>query len=204
MAEMSQFGQVEIFDYAAVPDTPYSPRIVLNLGIGALLGIIFGIFTAFMINFFFHYVRSPQDVEALGFRLLSTIPRIQIESPNNQKLLADGSKEREPSLIASERDYSIALESFHRLHIYLKYAFVDKEIKSLVVTSAGPGEGKSATASNLAITLANSGQKVLLVDADLRKPAIDKYFNIDPTPSLAHYLFRKKSLDVIIRTNHVP
>ncbi len=204
MAEMSTFGQVEIFDYAAVPDTPYSPRIVLNLGIGALLGIIFGIFTAFMINFFFHYVRSPQDVEALGFRLLSTIPRIQIESPNNQKLLADGSKEREPSLIASERDYSIALESFHRLHIYLKYAFVDKEIKSLVVTSAGPGEGKSATASNLAITLANSGQKVLLVDADLRKPAIDKYFNIDPTPSLAHYLFRKKSLDEIIRTTHVP
>lgn len=202
LAELSTFGHVEILNPAAVSYSPVSPRVASNMAVGALIGLIFGLFNAFTLNFFFNYVRSPQDVESLGFRLISTIPKISIASAD-RKALGSPQDENTPRLISSKTSYSTALESYQRLQLYLTYAFLNKDIKSLVVTSAGPGEGKSATAANLAITLANSGKKVLLVDTDMRKPAVHKYFNVHSSPSLLHHLFRKKSLDEVTKTTHV-
>jgi tyrosine-protein kinase Etk/Wzc len=200
VAEKSTFGRIDILDRAIVPDSPISPRIVVNLGFGMLLGLIFGLFAAFTLNYMFNYVRSPQDIESLGFRLISTIPKLKGENDVSRRLLSIGP---DKNLLSAKGESSIAAESYQRLQIYLTYALMDRHIKSLVVSSAGPGEGKSATASNLAITLANSGKKVLLVDCDLRKPAIHKYFNLDPAPSLPHFLFNKNTLSEIIKDTHV-
>lgn len=202
LAELSTFGRVEILNPATVSNKPVSPKVVSNIIVGTLLGLIFGVFNAFALNFFFNYVRSPQDVESLGFRLISTIPKIEGHVEDVKKL-GRGNGENEQRLLSAKSKYSTAIESYQRLQLYLTYGFLNKEIKTLVVTSAGPGEGKSATAANLAVTLANSGKKVLLIDCDMRKPAVHKYFNVQASPSLLHHLFRKKSLEEVTKQTHV-
>ncbi len=200
VAEQSTFGSIDLLDRASIPESPISPRVVVNLVFGFILGIVFGLSAAIILNFMFNYVRTPQDIEALGFRLISTIPKLKGSNDTAKKLLSIGP---DKNLLLPKGESSIAAESYQRLQIYLTYALLDRHIKSIVVSSAGPGEGKSATASNLAITLANSGKNVLLVDCDLRKPAIHKYFNLDPAPSLPHFLFNKAQLKEVLRETHV-
>jgi capsular exopolysaccharide synthesis family protein len=81
---------------------------------------------------------------------------------------------------------------------------LDKVLKSVLVTSPNNDEGKSLVASNIAITIANSGAKVILVDANFINPKLNKLFNLHSSPSLAHYLLKKKNLDNIIRTTQIP
>ncbi len=202
IAELSTFGRVKIIDKAVYTGRPTGPRVVLNLAIGLILGLLFGVSIAYLLNFMFHYVRSPEDVESLGFRLISTIPRLE-SSPTENKFLEGGDNSNDTKLLSAKSSYSIAMESYQRLQLYLSYSLLDKDIKTLVVTSSGPGEGKSATASNLAITLANSGKKVLLIDTDMRKPSVHKYFDVSPKPSLAHYLYGKCTLEEVTRKAHV-
>ncbi len=202
IAELSTFGRVQIIDKAVVNPTPVSPRLVVNLAVGLILGLLFGVSIAYLLNFMFHYVRSPEDVESLGFRLISTIPRLE-SSPTESKFLESGDNSSDTKLLSAKSSYSIAMESYQRLQLYLSYSLLDKDIKTLVVTSSGPGEGKSATASNLAITLANSGKKVLLIDTDMRKPSVHKYFDVSPKPSLPHYLYGKCTLEEVTRKAHV-
>ncbi|MBL1215458.1 MAG: polysaccharide biosynthesis tyrosine autokinase [Ignavibacteriae bacterium] len=202
LGEQSTFGNIQIIDRAVKSSTPISPRLMINMLVGAILGLLFGVIIAYLLNFMFHYVRTPQDVESLGFRLISTIPKLQ-SSNGNGKLLGSGEDISNQKLLSAKSSYSIAMESFQRLQIYLSYGLLDKNIKSLVVTSSGPGEGKSGTASNLAINLADSGKKVLLVDTDMRKPAIHKYFNVSPKPSLVHYLYGKCTFEEIIKKSDV-
>jgi capsular exopolysaccharide synthesis family protein len=202
IAELSTFGRVQIIDKAKINYSSISPRILANLVIGIILGLLFGVSIAYLLNFMFHYVRSPEDVESLGFRLISTIPRLQ-SSPAEGNLLESGEDNSGSKLLSAKSSYSIAMESYQRLQLYLSYSLLDKDIKTLVVTSSGPGEGKSATASNLAITLANSGKKVLLIDTDMRKPSVHKYFDVSPKPSLPHYLYGKCTLEEVIKTGHI-
>lgn len=198
LAERSSFGKVQILDRADTPTEPVSPNVRMNLLLGGLSGLSFGIVLAFMFNLMFNKIHSPRDVEHLGYRLLSTIPRLKLESNNSSKLLTQGANGN-TNLITAKNPNSEIYESYLRLGVNIAYNFIDKNLNSLLVTSPGPGAGKSATALNVSITLANLGKSVLLVDTDLRRPVIHKYFNKAMLPGLTEYLLEQKSIGEIIQ-----
>lgn len=94
---------------------------------------------------------------------------------------------------------SIPAESYRNLRTSLEYSSIDKQIKTLVITSAEPGEGKSTVSGNLSFALAQSGKKVVLIDCDLRKPSIHKKFKISNLTGLTNYLIHKNDLDKVIQ-----
>jgi capsular exopolysaccharide synthesis family protein len=107
------------------------------------------------------------------------------------------------NLIAYNNPKSSITEQYRQIRNNILYSSVDKEIKSIVVTSPEPSDGKSTTAANLAIVLAQQGKQVLLVDADLRKPSVHYAFNVSNIDGLTSVLTRKSSLDKAISKTYV-
>ncbi|MFC3635335.1 CpsD/CapB family tyrosine-protein kinase [Enterococcus rivorum] len=104
------------------------------------------------------------------------------------------------SLITMADKSSPVSEQYRTIRTNIQYAMVDRELKTLVVTSSGPGEGKSTSSANIAIVFANAGQKVLLVDADMRKPTIAKTFAVSNTRGLSSLLSnRNTSLEQVVQ-----
>jgi capsular exopolysaccharide synthesis family protein len=107
------------------------------------------------------------------------------------------------NLITFKNPKSRAAEAFRTLRTNIQYSALDSSIKSLVVTSSGPGEGKSTVVSNLAITIAQSGKKVIIVDCDLRKPIVHKKFGIPNTEGLTNVLVQDKKVEECIVATEV-
>lgn len=101
-------------------------------------------------------------------------------------------------LIVEKEPKSIAAEAYRTLRTNIQYSSFDKDIKTILVTSSGPSEGKSTTTGNLALTMAQSDKKVLIVDCDLRKPTVHKKFSISNEKGLSNYLIGEVGLDDVI------
>ncbi|MDW7650624.1 MAG: CpsD/CapB family tyrosine-protein kinase [Bacillota bacterium] len=112
-------------------------------------------------------------------------------------------KQKPRRLITREDPKSPLAEAFRSLRTNIKFANVEKEIKSILVTSAGPGEGKSTVLANLAVAMAQAGQTVLVIDCDMRKPVQHKIFELHNGKGLTHFLLDKASLDEVIRPTAV-
>lgn len=107
------------------------------------------------------------------------------------------------NIIVSKNPKSPASEAFRTLRTNLQFSTIDDSIKSLVVTSAGPAEGKSTVISNLAVAMAQSGKKVLLIDCDLRKPTIHKKIGLPNSGGMTNLLIQKKQIDECIMETDV-
>ncbi|EOI00171.1 capsular exopolysaccharide family protein [Enterococcus haemoperoxidus ATCC BAA-382] len=113
-------------------------------------------------------------------------------------------KTRAVSLITLADKSSPISEQFRTIRTNIQYAMVDRDLKTLVITSSGPSEGKSTTSANLAVVFANSGKRVLLVDADMRKPTVAKTFSLDNTRGLSTLLgSREIALHQVVQSSGV-
>lgn len=179
--------KVTVVDSADVPSVPVSPRPLMNIGLAVLIALLltFGALT-------------------LRDRLDTTVKTPDIlQSTSGSSVLGVISFERDARrlpLIVREKGRSTRLEAFRSLRTSLQFIGVDRQPKSLVVTSCLPGEGKSSTSANLAITLAQAGWRVLLVDGDLRCPRIPEYLGIEGSVGLTDVLIDKASLPDVIQT----
>ncbi|MET4639307.1 polysaccharide biosynthesis tyrosine autokinase [Mycetocola sp. 2940] len=170
---------------AEVPARPESPRIPLNLGIGALLGFAVGIGTAVLREVLDNRIRNERDVE-----LVTNAPIVGG--------IAFDPKAKQRPLIVHADPRSPRAESFRTLRTNLSFLEVGTRGRTFVVTSSVQSEGKSTTASNVAISLADSGARVLLIDADLRRPKIAEYMGIEGGVGLTDVLIgRAELLDVV-------
>jgi non-specific protein-tyrosine kinase len=159
---------------ATVSGTPYSPKPLRSAAIGLALGLFVALGLAFLLELLDTSVRSDSDVaEALSQPILARIPRIS-------KKLLDAS-----ALVTLTEPEGTSAEAFRMLRNNLAYTSVDGEIRSIVLTSCLQGEGKSVTIANLAVTLALGGKKVIVVDADLRRPRMHTYFGVSNDKGVA-------------------
>jgi capsular exopolysaccharide synthesis family protein len=190
-SDIIQVKNVKVIDTAKVPTTPVKPNKKMNVGVAGILGLLLGVSLIFILEFIDHTFKKPEDVEKqLGLNVIGTVP--QFEGGKRGKKKAKDEKELEQqylkNLITNNEPKAPASEAFRELRTNLQYASVDKEIKAIVITSPSLGDGKTVTAVNLAVAIAQSGKKVLIIDADLRKPKVHHYFGIKNGDGLTNIL----------------
>jgi capsular exopolysaccharide synthesis family protein len=195
ITEQSEFGSVEIIDRAQVPSSPVGPNLRLNLIVGLFLGAGLGV--AFVIGReqLFGPLRVPEELQKNGFVTLSMVSSMNHEikkSMKNGKFVKYG-KELDPKLIMLNNPLSPSAESFRLLRTRLKHAQTDSKLRTLIVTGPNPGEGKSTIAVNMGISYAQAGGKTLLIDCDLRKPALAGMLGQLRKPGLVEVLAEEMS-----------
>lgn len=194
--EQSQPGNVLIIDNARKPDSPAKPNRILIVLVGLVLGAGMAFGYIFTKNYFDNTIKTPEDIQSKNINMLAWIPQIE-------GIELNGANEFE--FIVAKKPDSIPSEAFRALRTRIQFAHPDKaSLKTILVTSSAPQEGKTTVTVNLAGSLAQSNKKTLIVDCDLRKPRIHNVFNSDRFPGLIDYLFGKASLDEIIRETELP
>jgi succinoglycan biosynthesis transport protein ExoP len=166
--ELSQFGgapaiKVSVVKSASVPIEPASPKVTLNILLGLILGFGLGIGLAILRQIFDTTIKNEQDLD--GTALLGAIG-------------FDESAKDKP-LITQISRYAARTESFRQLRTNLQYIKADQPPQVIAITSALPAEGKTSSAINLALSMANSGFSVILIEADMRRPKVNKYLGLE-------------------------
>ncbi len=202
ITEASQLGKIRVIDPAVSPLGRTSPNTKVNLAIGLILGLGIGSLAAFLIEKTDNSIKGVSEIERKGITVLGIIPDLSktttrkskktkektIKTPLGQKGTISASNDIKRRIITKEDPRSPIAEAYRSLRTSITYSSVDKPIKTIIVTSPGPGEGKTTTITNLAITFANIGKRTLLVDTDLRRPVLHKIFNLNNEPGVTHYL----------------
>jgi tyrosine-protein kinase Etk/Wzc len=216
ITEVGQLGQVRIIDPARPPKEPVRPRIKLNLMLGFILGLGLGIGVTFLFDYIDNSVRTIEDVEKMGVTVLGSIPMIKEEEAmkrlkflpasmtgKNGSLDAPEAKRMISRLITHFAPKSPISEAYRTFRTNIQYTKLDHELKAFLVTSPGPGEGKSTSVANLAITMAQMGSKVLLIDSDLRRPILHSIFNIDRRVGLSNVLVGRATIEEAAQTTEI-
>ncbi len=200
IAEASRIGSVRIVDNAIQSKEPIKPKKKLNLILGVLLGLGLGIGLTFAREYFDNTLKTIEDLENAGFSVLGSIPFIKAEENGRKKESIIRMRSR---LITHLKPKSPVSESYRTLRTNLQFLDLDNPVKTLVFTSAGPSEGKSTSVVNVAITFAQMGSKVLLIDTDLRKPIIHRFFGVSRDMGLTNLLLNKFKIDKVVITTEI-
>ena len=160
---------LSVVEPAAPPVAPVSPRPLLNTLLAAILGLVIAAGIAFVAEYLIDAIKDSEDVqEVSGLSTLGTISRMK----------GEGGRSEIYQVAALLFPRSGVAEAYRTLRTNIEFTSVDEPIQSLLVTSAMPGDGKTVTAANLAVVFAQAGRRVLLVDADLRKPGVHLMFDL--------------------------
>src|SRR5699024_9180556 len=174
----------KLINEAYISKNPVSPNPMLNMVIAGVVGVILGVFMAFILEFMDRSVKSSKDIESqLNIPVVGNIPKIK----DNKDLI----------LPVNNLDLSI-VESFRTIKTNIQHFINDREMKSIVITSAIANERKATIASNLAITMAQENKKILLIDCDLRKPNLHKKFGMDNLKGLIDIIIDNEDINEVI------
>ncbi|MFZ9940848.1 MAG: GumC family protein, partial [Luteolibacter sp.] len=174
---------VLVHDSPVISDSPVSPNVTLNLVLGAVVGLIFGVGIAFFLEYLDTSIKTLEDVERyLQVPVLAVIPK-------------------DISLLHRQRGSSPDAEAYRILRTNIEFNRKNPEDNSITIVSGGAGEGKSTTLMNLSYICAQGGYTTLMIDADLRRPRLHTYFGINNSVGLTNYLTTDLMLeDVILQT----
>jgi capsular exopolysaccharide synthesis family protein len=172
-----QSGQV--LQQASLPTTATSPNLQSDAILGVLLGLVVGIAAGFLKDRLDYRFRDKDEVaHIMHAPILAMVPKI--ERPRRRR--------KDQQLLIMNETKTTASEIFRSLRTNLQFIVSQNQLKSIVVTSSAPREGKTTTAANLGTALAHAGQRVILVSADLRRPNLEKHFGIDRAQGLTTWL----------------
>jgi capsular exopolysaccharide synthesis family protein len=179
--ENGQPGIIRVLDRAVPPAAPFRPNVKLNLLLAVLMGTLLAAGTVFVKETFKGAVGSAEDLGTLGIPVLGVVPEIRVNGKRTTaRADAEGRTGRArriyPFLVGFANDEPELREVYRALRTTLVYAMRRHRWKSVLITSPEPSDGKTTTAANLAIALAENGVSTLLIDADLRKPVLDLLF----------------------------
>ncbi|HLV01647.1 MAG TPA: polysaccharide biosynthesis tyrosine autokinase, partial [Acidobacteriota bacterium] len=198
-------SNIQIVDPAEVPTAPYLPRVKLNLLLGLIAGLGLGVMAAFAAEFMDKTLKTPRQVEeALGLPSLAVIPVLDTDSKRHLLQARTGETE-ETSIVSYLRSLSpLAWESYRALRTALLLSTAGRPPQKIMVTSALPEEGKTTTALHLAISLAQTGARTVLVELDLRRPVLSKIFSVSRSKGMSRYLSSDVELASQVEKTGVP
>jgi len=177
---------IKMFEPAQVPTAPTSPKISLDLALGAVLGLLVGLGAAVARHILDTRISSVEEVERL------------VEAPSLGAIAFDKATAEKPLIVESDPQARRA-EAFRQIRTNLQFVGVESRRKVIVVTSSVPDEGKSFTACNLALALKAAGISVALVEGDLRRPRVADYFGLDRTVGLTSVLTGRVRLETALQ-----
>lgn len=179
-------AKVTVVQQATLPTTPVVPQTMRNIGLGAVIGLLLGIGLAVLRDRLDNTLKTRRDVlEASGAAAVGAVP-FDPDRPNHP-------------LVSFGEGRSSSAEAFRQLRTNLQFLDVDNPPRMLVVSSAIPGEGKTTTAINLAFVLAEAGHRVVLVEADMRRPRVSRYLQLVEGVGLTNILSGTAALDDVIQ-----
>jgi capsular exopolysaccharide synthesis family protein len=189
IAERISLSNIKLIETAAVPYKVYFPKKGLNYVVGLFLGFFIALIGTFFIEYVDNTIKTPEDIKKItSLNLLGTIPRTR----HLQKL----------NTISNLAPNSNIVEAYRTIKNSIKFACTDRQPKTLLITSSIDSEGKSSVAANISITHCMEEKKIILVDLNLRKPSIHRFFNIPNINGITNILSGDLPLDeVTIHTN---
>jgi len=199
-------SNINIIDQASIPVEPIEPNIPLNISLGLMGGLLGGVATAFIVENMDNSIRTPQDIETYcGLPSLGVIPSVVLNARSTGKALDQPGSSRLTLPVTMEQRNSGIAEAFRALRTSLLLSSPGAPPQVIMVTSAMMQEGKSFTALNLAVVLAQTGQNVLLVDSDMRRPAVHRNLGVPMNRGLSACLAgTEQSEDVVIKIEEIP
>jgi succinoglycan biosynthesis transport protein ExoP len=190
LREKTKSPTVSVIDEAVAPSEPIRPKRAQNIFFSFVLGAFLGLCLALLQELFDDRINSPEEAErVLRLPSLGQVPLIEEEGLR---------------MIRDISTFSPLMESYRSLRTNINFAAVGAALRTMVVTSSVPAEGKSTTVANLAMSMAMEGKRVIIVDADLRRPSQHKLFKIDSSPGLTDILLGTHRLEQVLRNTGVP
>lgn len=187
IAESATLSEIRVVEPAVKPFSPVSPNKAINGVLGVFVGLVFGLGLAFLMEYLDDTIRTAEDVKEFSpIALIGTVPRFE---------------PKKIPLISVKDPNDPIYESYRRIRNYL--TMNEAPVRSLLITSAGPDEGKSTTVVNLGISVACEGKKVLIIDTDLRRASLHAYFDVPNERGMADLLQGKTSMDEAIQPTGV-
>ena len=200
----STVGNVRILDDAATSEKPVKPQKAIVVAIFMFLGIFLSMVFAIIKNSFNKGVENPDDIEALGLPVYASVPRSELQVNLDNK---SNSKVKEykhhQTLLAKMNPADLAVEALRGLRTSLHFAMMEAKNNVVMFSGPAPGIGKSFVSSNFAVVAAQTGQKVLLVDADMRKGYLQRLFNVKAENGLSDILAGTSSIENTLKNSGI-
>ncbi|HZI99397.1 MAG TPA: polysaccharide biosynthesis tyrosine autokinase [Gemmatimonadaceae bacterium] len=212
MAEAVEAGQVEIIDLADIPTDPISAGRTKKLALGLIIGLIIGIGSAIVVDGMNTSIRRRDDIEKiLQVPGLAVIPKFAGDNghaatrllPKKASTRNGKGAARAAGLVTVHDARSSGAEAYRTLRTNLIFSQAVQTLRSIVVTSAAPGEGKTTTAANLAVSFAQQGMRVLIIDCDLRRSRLHKMFSVAREPGITECVLGQIDTDTAPRETGV-
>lgn len=205
-------SRVIVYQSANLPIIPfYKPSLYIYVAIAFALSLFLGLGLAFLREFLDDTLKTEEEVltNTMGLPMLGAIPVMakgrRLEHEENSANLTSKQKPIQSSSVQVINDpQSFGAEAFRTLRTNIQFLSAEKPLRSLVFTSSSPSEGKTTISANIAASIAQMGQRVVLIDADLRRPYLHKLFELSAFPGLSNYLVGKAELQMILKKTSVP
>ncbi|OGW37832.1 MAG: hypothetical protein A2Y97_04040 [Nitrospirae bacterium RBG_13_39_12] len=191
VAESITLANIRLVEPAVEPesDALYFPKKNLSYVLGIFLSLFCGLFLTFFIEYIDNKIRSPEDIKQYGFTFLGSIPKFKWFKGK--------------PMVSKLNPNDPIYEAYRKILTNIDFVTLDKPYNNLLVSGINPKEGSSTTAMNLGIILASEGKKVLLVDADLRKPNLHRLFGLPNTKGFIDLLFGNAEMEKVIQPSKI-
>ena len=190
---------VQVIDTARLPNSPIRPRVFMNIAIVGMLGLMIGLGLVLLIEYLDNTIKTPEDVlKHMQLSVIGSIPDFNGDTSKGKN------KKRTTRLIGSPSIKAPVTEAYKTLRTNIQYSNLDNNLKVILVTSSTQSEGKTSTSSNLAISMAQSDKKVLLIDCDFRRSNVHKVFHILNVKGLTNVLAENLDYHEILNSVGLP
>lgn len=194
LAGKLQLSNIRVVQYAEIPTIPIGPKRIKGIMITGIIGLLMGCGLVYLLDYLDNTIRSEEDIEKyIKLPYLGHIPAIKDKSKD----------ECERRIVTSSSPESSLAEAFKNIRTGIVFSAPPEVLRSILVTSTIPSEGKTLVSTNLATTIALDGNKVLLIDSDMRRPTIHNTFKLENTTGLSNYLTGNVSLDLVINKTFI-